>query len=179
MPEKKTVLAVILGVSFVSLVAALIAGLADGISILTDFTKLYGKGDFRYDIGVALLELAVIVLGIVLVAMFLLCKKNRKKVLICTCIALFVLSVVSIIILKAIMPTYDTSYVKGHYYTDYYALFTGFMATAITVMVSSVLMTISYMLLLRQQNVEPANSVQTENEQKEQPTSFDDTISAN
>ena len=142
---------------------------------MTDFTKIYYEADIRYDIGVALLELAVIVLGIVLVAMFLLRENNRKKVLKNLCIALVALVIVSIIVLKVILSVIG----YGGLGDGFYTLFTGFMATAITVMVSSVLMIISYMLLLRQQNAEPANSAQTETEQKEQSAPSNDTISDN
>lgn len=169
MPEKKTVIAVVLGASFVSLVAALIAGLANGLMLLTDFHELYDF-DFRYDIIVALVELAVILFGIVLVALFLLLKKNRTKTLIYTCIAYVISIVVTVIVLKATLPE--------DFGPTMYSLYTSYVTTAITVMVSAILFVVSY-CLLQQQNVKPTTDEQNNPENVEQPAQQNDTLSDN
>lgn len=159
MNEKKTVLAVILGVSFVSLVAALIAGFIDGLMILTDFHEYYGIMEQRYDVAVAALELVVIMLGIALVLMFLLLKNNRKKALIYTCISLVALAILSLIILRAMIP--------DNFRSTIYGLYTSYVTTSITVTVSSVLLVVSYIYLLKQQKAKPTNPAQEVSENVE------------
>ncbi|MDE5563030.1 MAG: hypothetical protein K2J01_05740 [Clostridiales bacterium] len=167
MPEKKTVLAVMLGVSFVSLVVALIAGFVDSLMLLTDF-NIYSPIAF-----IALSELAVIMLGIALVLIFLLLKNNRKKALTYTCIALVALAILSLIVIRVIISDYVS------YASTIYALYTSYVATAITVTASSILLVVSYMFLLKQQNVKPTNPVQEINENVEQSAQSKDNQSEN
>ena len=171
MPEKKTVTAVVLGVSLVSLIAALIAGLADSITLLTDFVKGYSGDGLVFPILITLSEFVISVLGIVFVAMFLLRKNNRNKTLIGISIALVALAAVLLIVTKAIMPKNGF----GKYYTDYYTVYTGVLASVVTVMVSTVLTVVSYMLLLKQQSVKSTAPEQAESKQVEQTTANDGT----
>ncbi|MDE6618869.1 MAG: hypothetical protein K2K13_07625 [Clostridiales bacterium] len=168
MPEKKTVLAVMLGVSFVSLVVALIAGFVDSLMLFTDFNINYSPIAF-----IALSELAVIMLGIALVLIFLLLKNNRKKALTYTCIALVALAILSLIVIRVIISDYVS------YASTIYALYTSYVATAITVTVSSILLVVSYMFLLKQQNSKTENSVQEINENVEQSAQSKDNQSEN
>lgn len=167
MAEKKTIIAVILGVSFISLVAALVAGFFDSISLLSDFTYLYGEWDERYDIAIGVFELIESIFGIAFVAVFLLLKKNRKKAVIIASVAFVAFIIVSLIVLKVILPEYENDYGKW-YEKSFYALFTGYMTTAITVMVSSVLLVVSYILLLQPKQAQATDTAQTDSEQSAQ-----------
>lgn len=146
MKEKKIVLSVILGVSLVALIVALVAGIADSLSLLIDAENVngvyYSEG-YNYLVGG--LEFGLIALGISFVAVFCCAKNKRNKIGIILASVLAGYFVITAIVLRVVLVVFSSWYIKA---TDY-TLFMSYISSAITITVSAVLVCISFLLLVK------------------------------
>ena len=139
MKEKKTVAAVVLGVALVSLITALVAGFAESLTLFIDYYS-----DFAKIVG-ALLLIGVF-LGVAFVAVFLANKTNRFKINLGLAIAVVAYCVVTLIIAR-VLPAADSS------------PFSAYLASAITLMVSTALVFAAWVYLTGiKQKEEPAEA---------------------
>ena len=145
MKEKKTVLSVIIGITIVSLFTAIVAGVADGLSVLIDGDDIYQLGaHYHYEIGIGVLELVTVAFGVAFLSVFLFAKgKNRRNGMIVLISVMSLYSVITLIIMKIIIPRFN----DGVMYNTDYAMFSGYMSMLLTFVVSSVLACVSSILL--------------------------------
>ncbi len=149
MKEKKTVLAVVLGVSAVSLIAAIIAGLADSLSLLIDGKYIASYSD-GLTVKTGVLQLIALVLGIATLAVCIYAAvkhKNLSRVLIILTAISVLYFIVSVIVFRATMP--KSSY-SGEITQKDYVLFLSFLTSIISVTVSNALVAISSLFLFRE-----------------------------
>lgn len=149
MAEKKTVLAVILGVSIVSLVSALVACLITGVTML-DYEKMYNVNaeiaDYSYTAGVLLIT--ALAIGIVFIALFVGIKKHRILVSIISASVVVLYFIITAIILKRTLHIYGYRVISGYNSTEY-TMFTTYLTSVATLAVSVLLVTVSWILLDR------------------------------
>lgn len=161
MKEKKMIASVILGVALVSLISALVAALAESLTLFIDVNNVQGASvNSDYANAVAGVTVGGVVLGIVFVAVFLANKNYRLAVNLSLSIAFVWYCVASMIVLRCIKPRMAAAT---------YATFTSYVTTAITLMVSAALVLAAWLYLtLIKKKEEPAKPVQDSSETENQ-----------
>lgn len=148
MNVKKTVLSVILGVALVSFITAAIALLVSMFQTLIDYASAnHIDSDYQYIVGVMQIFLFLIALGFTLGIIF--AKKKRKKlsIIFSAVSAGFLLS--STVALRICIEGY-TSYSNDYFLNQYeYNLFTTYLTGALSLVISVVIATVAYIMLLR------------------------------
>lgn len=153
MKEKKIVLSVIVGVSLVALIIALVAGLADSLSLLIDGKHIsdidYSKKDYGYVDAVGVLELCAIALGMAFVTIKICSEAKPSKSLFVAETVLAALLTVYLIVTAIVLRMTQPLTAGDLMYAKYYTLFTSYLTTAITVTVSALLAYFSSLFLSR------------------------------
>ena len=165
MKEKKIVLSVVLGVSLVALITALVAGLADSLSLLIDGLGGYSQKNVGYVIAIGVLELCLSGLGIAFVALKIraMVKPSNGTFIAETVLAAVIggFFVITLIVLRVTQPTNS----QNELFAQYYALFTAYLGAAITVTVSALLAYLSSLFLNRLAKKDEEAKPENQNEQ--------------
>lgn len=171
MKEKKLIASVILGVALVSLITALVAAFAEVLTFFIDWENvqgLYTHDDYNYIAGG--LAVGGVFLGVAFVAVFFANKKNRFKTNLGLAVALISYCVVSLIVLRILIPSGDGYFESAALFANDYALFTSYMTTAITLMVSCALTIAAwlYLTLIKKKETPAKQELETEEKQEKQ-----------
>lgn len=166
MKEKKTVASVVLGVALVSLITALVAGFAESLTLLIDSGELNLTYEEDYNYLIGGLTLGGVLLGIAFVAVFLANKKFRFAVNLGLAIAVVAYCLVAIIATRFTVPF---SGYYGGWNTTQYTLFTSYLTTEITLMVSAALTFAAWAYLARLKKKEEPAKAEPAPEEKTAP----------
>lgn len=158
MKEKKMIASVILGVALVSLITALVAALAESLTLFIDESANENINvDYRNEMGGV--TLGAVVLGIVFVSVFFANKKYRFAVNLSLTLALVAYAVLSLIVLRCVRPKLNVWN---------YSLFVSYLSAAISLAVSTALTFAAWLYLtLVKKKEEPApieDGSETENQ---------------
>lgn len=156
MKEKKTVASVVLGVALVSLITALVAGFAESLTLFIDPEELNVTYEEDYNYLIGGLTLGGALLGIAFVAVFLANQKNRFAVNLGLAIAVVAYCLVAIFATRFTVPFAEY---RGGLSTREYTLYSSYLTTAITLMVSTALIFAAWAYLARlKKKEEPAKA---------------------
>lgn len=157
MKEKKLIASVILGVALVSLITAIVAGLAEGIPLLADMGNLHEyKEDYNFLTGG--LTLGGVALGAAFVIVFFVNKKHRFSVNLALAVAVVLYCLVTIIVLRIVVPATR----RDVPYLEEYVLFTAYLTTAVTFIVSTALAFAAWLYLTLVKKKEEAKKPEPE-----------------
>ena len=137
--EKRTLLIVILGVSLVSLVAALVSGVVSGLMYVVNGGFLRYTSTDYLEIGYGVIMFVGMGLGIAYLTTYLIKKDYKNKIvfgLLITIAVYFVLSTTGLYLWFAIDQKWDLEMVDFSYFENY-------IAAMLTVLISSVLVTLA------------------------------------
>lgn len=154
MKEKKLIVSVVLGVSFVSLVTAIIAGIAESLMILIDMVGVSGVLNVEYANYSGAFTLTNVLVGAALVVIFLVNRKYRFGVNLGLAIGTVAWYILSVILMRVLIP-----YVRGKMVESTYPIFASFLTVAITLIVCTALMFVAWFYLMYLKKKE--ESVQT------------------
>ncbi len=151
MQTKKTVISVILGVAMVALAIATVTRLVSAMTTFTDTDALGMEFDYYY-VELAVFGLLCAFGGIALLLLFALIRKKRKFAIVLTSSIVLAFAVISVVILRATIPS--GSY--GNIDRSNYAQYSAYLSTCITFIISAFFVCICGVLLDKENAAAPA-----------------------